>query len=189
MAEQLALEEPPVTTSVNSTPPVETDVSTHAETIRNCVQQLIVISQREDLAESTNASSLVTTAAAAYGEAREQGGKAYTEARIAYNDVWAASLQANFALATQCVDAMSDIDMSKVGMREKINNEAIAFNRLLERSIDAISKLWAGKHVITYNYEDLKRRVATYVQQVKAIAPHHRFPQSVDVESLLRNNL
>ena len=113
----------------------------------------------------------------------------YGQASKAYNRFWPVYLQASFAIATKAITALDDTDYESITKNEKMHPHGIIhFNRNLEEVVSANSKLWAGKHLITYNFMDIRRRTASHIRRMLEIEPNFKFPSSVAVDHILQDN-
>lgn len=164
---------------------VEDDTPPPGDVIRQCTEQLHEISNFQGDVSDRAIRILLRRVSEAYADGRDRGGDAYKDAIEAHQNVWAASLQANYALAIHSLTKLDNIEYDSINPAARYDTVAQEFNRNLEAVVSANSKLRAGEHIITYNTEDISMRITEHMRRVLIVSPNHRFPQSIAVDSLL----
>lgn len=158
------------------------------ERIRRNIQELLQMAQFENVSNH-RIFRLIHDSGDAYTAARSHGGEAFDDARQAYDGIWPASLQANFALAIDSLERLEDIDYESIRQDPSARNvEPHKYNNALADAVAATCRLSCGKHVITYNHEQMRERIVGHMRKVLEATPKHRFPDSVHVPSLLKDN-
>lgn len=101
------------------------------------------------------------------------------DVQLGIEGIWVSSLQASFAVAIDALTKLDNLDYQ---------SDRHSYNSNISNAVCSVAKLWSGRHLISYNVDQLSKRIAEHIRMMQSVSPHHRFPSNVAIEQILRDH-